>query len=352
MRCAAPRRPQRPRASRPIWGSILLILGVALTIGSAFAILTIEVTDLPWDSPLRAIPPFGIVIGPILVQIGILLSGRWLLWITAKALSPVSVAARIAARDAAANSSRTVPAFAAIAATVFVAVFAMSQTSMQNAWTARDWAYQAPVGTLAIAIQPTGEESTVDSSVASEATDAGIALADSVGASGTAVIARQPEVWGYANSLDIPADETRVIAVMPDRHLFDPEVENSFTANGQNRPNPIAVLSVDELDEALGVTVSFRTARRLPRRRRDRHRPAGTSPTARSTSAPGAPGMSTTGRHPTTSGPLGETHRHAASRSGSGRSTPSHSNSPTRPSPWPSPPRQRRSSTWRRVPPW
>ncbi|MGV2903215.1 ABC transporter permease, partial [Microbacterium sp. AGC62] len=101
-----------------------------------------------------------------------------------------------------------------------------------------------------------GAESTVDSSVASEATDAGIALADSVGASGTAVIARQPEVWGYANSLDIPADETRVIAVMPDRHLFDPEVENSFTANGQNRPNPIAVVSVDELDEALGVTVS------------------------------------------------------------------------------------------------
>ncbi|WP_262000714.1 FtsX-like permease family protein [Microbacterium sp. Mcb102] len=250
------RRPQRPRASRPIWGSILLILGVALTIGSAFAILAIEVTDLPWDSPLRAIPPFGIVIGPILVQIGILLSGRWLLWITAKALSLVSVAARIAARDAAANSSRTVPAFAAIAATVFVAVFAMSQTSMQNAWTARDWAYQAPVGTLAIAIQPTGAESTVDSSVASEATDAGIALADSVGASGTAVIARQPEVWGYANSLDIPADETRVIAVMPDRHLFDPEVENSFTANGQNRPNPIAVVSVDELDESLGVTVS------------------------------------------------------------------------------------------------
>ncbi|WP_091033921.1 ABC transporter permease [Microbacterium oxydans] len=250
------RRPQRPRASRPIWGSILLILGVALTIGSAFAILAIEVTDLPWDSPLRAIPPFGIVIGPILVQIGILLSGRWLLWITAKALSPVSVAARIAARDAAANSSRTVPAFAAIAATVFVAVFALSQTSMQNAWTARDWAYQAPVGTLAIGIQPTGAESTVDASVASDAADAGIALADSVGASGTAVIARQPEVWGYANALDIPADETRVIAVMPERHLLDPESEASFTANGQNRPNPIAVVSAEELDGALGITVT------------------------------------------------------------------------------------------------
>ncbi|MDF2508142.1 MAG: hypothetical protein K0Q52_2001 [Microbacterium sp.] len=250
------RRPQMPRASRPIWGSILLVVGVALTIGCAFAILAIEVTDLPWDSPLRAIPPFGIVIGPILVQLGILLSGRWLLWITAKALSPLSLAARIAARDAAANSSRTVPAFAAIAATVFIAVFAIGQTSMQNAWTARDWAYQAPVGSLAIGIQSTGAESTVDPSFTSDATNAGMALAHGVGASGTAVIARQPEVWDYARSSDIPPDETRVIAVMPEPHLLDPETENSFTSNGQNRPNPIAVISADELDEALGVTVS------------------------------------------------------------------------------------------------
>jgi putative ABC transport system permease protein len=250
------RRPRMPRASRPIWGSILLVIGVALTLGCAFAILAIDVTDLPWDSPLRAIPPFGIVIGPILVQLGILLSGRWLLWITATALSPLSLAARIAARDAAANSSRTVPAFAAIAATVFIAVFAIGQTSMQNAWTARDWAYQAPVGSLAIGILPTGAESTVDASLASDATDAGITLADSVGASDTAVVARQPELWDYARSSDIPADETRVIAVMPKRHLLDPGTETSFTSNGQNRPNPIAVISADELDEAFGVAVS------------------------------------------------------------------------------------------------
>lgn len=250
------RRPQKPRASRPIWGSILLVVGVALTLGCAFAILAIEVTDLPWESPLRAIPPFGIVIGPILVQLGILLSGRWLLWITAKALSPVSLAARIAARDAAANSSRTVPAFAAIAATVFIAVFTIGQTSMQNAWTTRDWAYQAPVGSLAIGILSTGAESTVDASLAADATDAGITLADSVGASGTAIIARQPEVWDYSKSSDIPADETRVIAVMPKHHLFNPMTENSFTSNGQNRQNPIAVVSADELDEALGITVS------------------------------------------------------------------------------------------------
>lgn len=249
------RRPQTPRASRPIWGSILLLFGVALTLGSAFAILAIEVTGLPWDSPLRTIPPFGIVIGPILVQLGILLSGRWLLWITAKALSRLSLAARIAARDAAAHSSRTVPAFAAIAATVFIAVFALGQSSMQTASTARSWGYQSPVGTLAIAIVETETGGTIDDAGALAATEAADELADDAGASGTAVIARQPEVWSYDGPDDIPADLTRVIAVMPERYLITPEADSSFT-NGQNRPNPIAVISADDLEDALGTTVT------------------------------------------------------------------------------------------------
>jgi putative ABC transport system permease protein len=249
------RRPQTPRASRPIWGSILLLVGVALTIGSAFAVLAIGVTGLPWDSPLRTIPPFGIVIGPILVQLGILLSGRWLLWVTAKGLSRLSLAARIAARDAAANSSRTVPAFAAIAATVFIAVFAIGNISMQNAGTARDWMYTAPVGTLAIGLEETGSGAPLDDASADEAADAGIMLADGVRAAGTAVISRQPEIWTYASSGDVPADEIRVIAVMPERHLLDPTAESSFT-NGQNRPNPIAVISADEIDDALGGTLT------------------------------------------------------------------------------------------------
>ena len=249
------RRPQTPRASRPIWGSILLLVGVGLTIGSAFAVLAIGATGIPWDSPLRTIPPLGIVIGPILVQLGILLSGRWLLWVTAKALSRLSLAARIAARDAAANSSRTVPAFAAIAATVFIAVFAIGQTSMQNAWTAREWGYQAPVGTLAISIQEDGTAAPIDGARAVDATRAAIELAEGAGASGTAVISRQREVWAYATSGDVPADETRVIAVLPKRHLLDPASESSFM-NGQNRPNPIAVISAGDIEAALGTALS------------------------------------------------------------------------------------------------
>ncbi|QYM65579.1 ABC transporter permease [Microbacterium sp. Se5.02b] len=248
------RRPQSPRASRPIWGSILLLVGVAHD-RQRFRCPGDRRHRSPVGLPLRTIPPFGIVIGPVLVQIGILLSGRWLLWVTAKALSRLSLAARIAARDAAANSSRTVPAFAAIAATVFIAVFAIGQTSMQNAWTARDWMYQAPVGTLAISIHETGTGAPLDDPAAAEAEKAGIELADAVGASGIAVVSHQPEIWSYASAGDVPADATRVIAVMPERHLLDPVEQDSFSG-GQNRANPIAVIAADEVEDALGITMT------------------------------------------------------------------------------------------------
>ncbi|WP_435743897.1 FtsX-like permease family protein [Microbacterium sp. PMB16] len=247
------RRPQLPRSSRPIWGSILLLIGVALTIGCALAVLAVNATDLAVDSPLRVVPPFGIVVGPILVQLGILLSGRWLLWITSNALSRLGLAARMASRDAAANSSRTVPAFAAIAATVFIAVFSIGQTSMQNASTARDWAYQAPVGSLAISIYE-GGMGVLDDADAAAGADAGVELAESAGASGTAVVARQPEFWSYTKSSEIPEDATKAIAVLPDRYLLDPEIQPSYT--GQDRSNPLAMVSVADVDTALGVTLT------------------------------------------------------------------------------------------------
>ena len=252
------RRPQTPRASRPIWGSLLLLLGIALTIGSAFGVLAININtmSIPGDSPLRVIAPVGIVIGPIVFQLGILLSGRWLLWLTSKALSRCGIAARLAARDAAANASRTVPAFAAIAATVFIAVFAIGQIAMQNAMTARQWTYQAPVGDLAIDLYATDLTQALDPDQAGDAAEAGLELAAIAGAEQTAVITRQRDLWSYSTLDAIPADLTRVIAVLPDEHLQDPESEPSFNGNGQDPSNPIAVISTDEIDTALGVQLT------------------------------------------------------------------------------------------------
>ncbi|WP_217184473.1 FtsX-like permease family protein [Streptomyces sp. AC495_CC817] len=253
------RRPQRPTASRPVWGSVLLVLGIALTLGSSFTILAVDATDIPWDSPLRTIPPFGVVAGPIIVQVGILLSGRWLLWTTSRMMSPLGLAARLASRDAAANSSRTVPAFAAIAATVFLAVFAVGQGAMQSSASARDWFYQAPIGSMAVTFYSgdTGQApDPLDGTEARAAADAGLELAETAGASATAVVAQQLEPWWYPNVEEIGGGENRVIAVLPERHLLDPTVSQSFTGNGQSPSNPLSVIAPDELETALGVRLS------------------------------------------------------------------------------------------------
>lgn len=255
------RRPQIPRASRPVWGSIVLLVGVGITILSATILASVNVipqSDLRWDSPVRVVPPFGIVIGPILVQLGILLSGRWLLWLTSRALSRVGIAARLASRDAAANASRTVPAFAAIAATVFIAVFALSQVSMQNANSARNWFYQAPVGALSVEFYPNGQGEIQP--LTPEQNEAAAAsaqeLAAEAGASGSAVIRAQFEPNRFPSMSEVPTDLTWVIALMPTRYLLDPSVEDSYTFNGQSPVNPISVIAPKDLSTALGVELS------------------------------------------------------------------------------------------------
>ncbi len=251
------RRPQMPRASRPVWGSIILIVGVGLTIASALATTALQLIseeDLAWNSPLRAIPPFGIVIGPILVQIGILLSGRWLLWLSSRMLSRLSMAARVATRDAAANASRTVPAFAAIGATVFIAVFALSQASMQNASSARNWHYLAPVGALTVQYFPTGTGmvSPLTADQSADAVESGIAIATAAGAEATVVIGTQPGL-AFPSVSDVPEDLLWVMPVMPEDELLDPSSVVSYSG-GQDLS--ISVIASSDLSAAIGTDLT------------------------------------------------------------------------------------------------
>lgn len=251
------RRPQKPDASRPVWGSILLVLGVAITILSALAAAAITASNaIPGDNPLRYAPAYGIVVGPVLAQFGILLSGRWLLWVSSRALSHAGMSARLASRDAAANASRTVPAFAAIAATVFVGVFAVGVSSMTSAQSARSWFYDAPVGSISVAWLP-GPGSTVGDvglQAAADASATAVLLAEDAGAEATAVVARQ--VGGYPSVDEVPDDATFTLAILPERYLVDPEVQDSYTSTGRDPMNPISVIAADQVATALGIELS------------------------------------------------------------------------------------------------
>ncbi|MFK4807875.1 FtsX-like permease family protein [Microbacterium sp. ZW CA_36] len=253
------RRPQKPGVARPVWGSIVLVVGVAVTIACAVVVAAVNVSDLPGDSPLRYIPAFGIVVGPILTQVGILMSGGWLLWMTSRILSRVGLAARIASRDAASNAGRTVPAFAAIAATVFIGVFAVGQSSMQTAQNARTWYYAAPPGSLSINIWPgaAGTTGLVDPDAAEDGRAAAVDVAEDTGATDLAVVARQqPSHWNYGSPEEVPDELTLAIALLPPQHLLDPERDDSFTSNGQDPDNPLSVVEPEDLETVLGITLT------------------------------------------------------------------------------------------------
>lgn len=248
------RRPQTPRASRPIWGSVLLILGVAITLASAVAMAVCNAARLsagPWQYIV-----YGIIAGPIIAQLGILLSGRWLLWMLGRALSRTTIAARLSSRDAATNAARTVPAFAAVAATVFLGTFGMSAFAMQAGETGRNWNYQAPTGDLAFSFwaQTTGQAAmpAIAKSDAESAAVAAVALGRDTGATETAILSMQQEPSYGANSpADVPKDATWVAAILPQRYLVDPSVAQS--ASGRQQGNNLTVVAPDEVGTAVGV---------------------------------------------------------------------------------------------------
>ncbi|MEV4687677.1 ABC transporter permease [Microbacterium sp. LWH3-1.2] len=253
------RRPQKPVAARPLWGSVLIVSGVAMTLLCAFAVATINATNaFGYDSPLRYLPAYGIVVGPIVAQFGILLSGRWLLWTSSRVLSRTGVVATLASRDAAANASRTVPAFAAIAATVFIGVFALAQSSMQTAQTARLWFYDAPPGSIAIPIWPGASSlGALDPQGAEAGATAALQIARDAGADSAAVVSRQlNSVWEYPSAEEVPEHVTLTIALLGEQHLLDPDVNDSYSSFGQDPGNPISVVAAGDVADVMGVQLS------------------------------------------------------------------------------------------------
>ena len=253
------RRPQKVTAARPLWGSLLILVGAAITVVCGIAAGTVTAnTTLAYDSPLRWLPFVGIIGGPILAQIGIILSGRWLLWLASRLLSRLGIAARMASRDAVANGARTVPAFAAIGATVFVGVFAIGLGVMSVEQSARSYMYSAPIGTAITTLYPAGD-APLDAATAATAADAARDAMVAAGVVETTTTSRQEEYWAET-AAEIPADALRATALMPERVLR----ERGEDAPGMgwswgelNSPqNNLTVVPADGLETALGVRVS------------------------------------------------------------------------------------------------
>lgn len=159
------RTPVSVSARRPLWGTAFLGFGIAVTLLSGLALAGLNAAEvIDYGHPLRLAATWGIVIGPITFQIGVILAAHWLLALLARGAAWFGLPARIAARDAVANPGRIVPAFGAIAACVFIAAFALSATAIISASSARHHWWQAPDGDVALwimAMDAASEEATV-----------------------------------------------------------------------------------------------------------------------------------------------------------------------------------------------
>ncbi|QAY60662.1 ABC transporter permease [Microbacterium protaetiae] len=160
-------RPARLRTSRPFWGLAAMIVGLGAAIAAALGCAAVTAAQATGhynanvDQTVRQVAVIGLVAGPVLFQVGIILAGHWVLTVASRVLARLGIAARIAGRDAAANPSRVIPAFAAIAACAFVATFAMSFLSMANRAEQSWHSWSGPLGSVSVRSQTAAD--TLDS---------------------------------------------------------------------------------------------------------------------------------------------------------------------------------------------
>ena len=248
------RRPMRVSASRPLWGSLLILVGVALTIVCGIAAGAVSVSDsIPYDSPLRWLPTVGIILGPILAQIGILVSGRWLLWVASRLLSRWGIAARMASRDAVANGARTVPAFAAIGATVFVGVFATAMGTMSSGTQERSYGYTAPLGTVIATVSAVSIDADVDERQAAGMKTVSDYLR-TAGATSTGFVSLQTG-GGYAEDVsEILEDALHAMVVAPERSLLS--TDQSYYSYSGDPSNNLSVIAEEDIAIVTGVVLT------------------------------------------------------------------------------------------------
>jgi hypothetical protein len=185
------RRPPRPTRRAPIAGLVVVALGVALSlVGGALVVTghqgtTINQNLTTWGTVL-------LVAGPILTLLGVLLVVPLLLRGMMRLFAHLGPGARLAARDAARNPSRTVPAIAVIMSTVFVSALIMCLLGGGDVLTARDYRWQAPLHLAQVSLYTESQDGRY--SLAGPAGDVASAMNSAYGIRTARVLSSTPDV--------------------------------------------------------------------------------------------------------------------------------------------------------------
>lgn len=143
------RRPVNMSLRRPVVGIVVGLIGGGTVTAGGVLFGVLSATDAG-NQGLQTTALWASIIGVLLLLLSVTLSGQGILALLAALLARFGSAARLASRDAVANSPRTVPAFVSIAASTAVAVFVLCAIAVPNALSVRNWAWAAPKGSIII----------------------------------------------------------------------------------------------------------------------------------------------------------------------------------------------------------
>jgi hypothetical protein len=160
------RKPPRPNRRRPIVGAIVLLAGIAMTLGAGLLLVALTVSKTYHaENWLSWVVIGGMCLGPVLTQIGLIIGSALVLGGMSRVLSRFGMGARLGTRDAMRNPGRSVPALAVIMTTVFAAVFSMTALASSEATSRQSYPYATAVGDALVSLrgydQATGEMKTI-----------------------------------------------------------------------------------------------------------------------------------------------------------------------------------------------
>jgi MFS family permease len=228
------RRPVVMSLRRPVWGIVIALAGAGLVIVGG-VIFGFNGSQQLWNSGLQTTAMGASIIGVLLLLLSVTLTGQAILGLLTRLLSRFGSAARLASRDAVANSPRTVPAFVSIAASTAVASFVLCAVALTAAQSERNYSWAAPTGSAIVGSW--GEES--PSSAPAFLTDA------------------NPErIIPISQSVEPGMDaDGQIVGANPDvvsLSYWQPEVSQWVSMPGQ----PATVVAPDDVEALTGITLS------------------------------------------------------------------------------------------------
>lgn len=212
------RRPAVVRKGAKRVAAAVLVSGVVAVAGGAVGLVVLR-SLAEYPAELDAVCIVSIGLGAVILQVGVVLALPSLMRAIARGTSHAGTAVRLATRDTARNSGRTVPVAAAVMSTVFVAAFVLTAIGSVQAESREGWVWITPPNSITAPVrimdEVTGEMRLREDLDALSAGIAEIADAPAVTVSGVARV----DNWGFdpatGEPVIPPAGATTVI-VAPD----------------------------------------------------------------------------------------------------------------------------------------